>query len=189
MSDYDSQWGEISLWCRGAIDELSPRAVFDEVEDGVEFDDRPKQIAVELLRKLIDLDLGSEAAKINLASCTNARAVISILETYRRGYAQFSQSQESEAEISPEGAPAIAGETPPRPAYNRDHLFLKWYERKGESTFKSPASIRDKWNGMTGEQRASFYPDDSRKLSSGSSGTSVVKTAIAKAQRERDSKT
>jgi hypothetical protein len=58
-----------------------------------------------------------------------------------------------------------------RPKWNRDQLFLTWYEdQTSKATFRSPAGIRDKWNADNPEETVNVE---------------VVKKAIAKARKDR----
>jgi len=41
-----------------------------------------------------------------------------------------------------------------RPAYERDHLWLKWNKEEG----LTPARIRDRWNGMSDDERRAASP-------------------------------
>jgi hypothetical protein len=66
-----------------------------------------------------------------------------------------------------------------RPAYLRDHYFLKRREEGAE-----PRQIRDEWNAMTDEQRIEICPPFSGKVKDGPKGIEVVKNAIKVAKRE-----
>ena len=70
-----------------------------------------------------------------------------------------------------------------RPAYNRDHLFLKWYEDEGEPTHRSYSAIRDKWNRLSEAQRMAIAPNCHHSIPKGRSGTDRVKAAIRKARK------
>lgn len=71
----------------------------------------------------------------------------------------------------------------PRPACNRDHLFLKW--RDGEGL--GPAKIRDRWNSLPIQERRRICLDACSEVASGKRGADVVKKAIAAARKERES--
>jgi hypothetical protein len=75
---------------------------------------------------------------------------------------------------------------PSRPAACRDHLFLSWYEAKGEPTYKSHATIRDNWNGLNLGEREEYSPQSPKKIRDGEKGRQVVITAIKNARAERD---
>ena len=47
-----------------------------------------------------------------------------------------------------------------RPASARDRLWLKWYEDKTADTYQDYGKIRDKWNGMSDDDRVPFAPCD-----------------------------
>ena len=68
-----------------------------------------------------------------------------------------------------------------RPAYERDHLWLKW--RDVEEI--GPAAIRDRWNGMSGEERKTICPRAANCIGSGEPGREVVRKALKRARRER----
>lgn len=72
----------------------------------------------------------------------------------------------------------------PRPAYSRDHLWLKWYQDETADTYHSYAAIRDKWNSIPDDERKRLSLKYYGKLASGKRGTDPVKTGIAKARRE-----
>ncbi len=67
-----------------------------------------------------------------------------------------------------------------RPCYERDHLFLKWYETDGALTYRSNAKIRDKWNGMTKQDRGVHCSRNTNNVS-----IEAVITAIKSAKKER----
>jgi hypothetical protein len=67
-----------------------------------------------------------------------------------------------------------------RPAYDRDHLFLQWYDSEGVRTYHSHAKIRDKWKAMTKEEREEIAP----KAASNVTRHTVI-TAVKTAQKER----
>jgi hypothetical protein len=71
-----------------------------------------------------------------------------------------------------------------RPAFLRDHLFLRWYETEGADTHHHPATIRDNWNAMTDAQRADVCPSCPSRIAKGKSGTAVVNVALSTARRE-----
>lgn len=77
-----------------------------------------------------------------------------------------------------------------RPCFARDHLWLAWYEAEGEPTYKSVASIRDKWNGLTDEERAEVAGEFSDRLPRSRGGRSTachrIYEAIRRARLERD---
>jgi hypothetical protein len=54
---------------------------------------------------------------------------------------------------APAGGDDAGGGVAPRNA-----KFLEWYESKGSDTYHSHAKIRDKWNGMTKDERAAICP-------------------------------
>lgn len=62
-----------------------------------------------------------------------------------------------------------------RRCYDRDHTFLRWYEAEGDTTFHSPAAIRDKWNREHSEEE---------QISGGAHGLDSVEKAIKRAKRE-----
>jgi hypothetical protein len=57
----------------------------------------------------------------------------------------------------------------PRPAFDRDHEFLRWYEASGTRTYHSQAGIRDRWNKLHPTKKVNI---------------DTVKTGIRKAQQE-----
>jgi hypothetical protein len=62
-----------------------------------------------------------------------------------------------------------------RSCADRDEMFLKWYESKDEPTYRSHATIRDKWNAM--------HPKES--VGVGTSGRQVVIKGIERAKDRR----
>lgn len=68
-----------------------------------------------------------------------------------------------------------------RPAYERDHLWLRWRDVEG----LRPAAIRDRWNRMSGEERKSICPRCADQIGSDETGREVVKKALKQARRER----
>lgn len=77
-----------------------------------------------------------------------------------------------------------------RPAYRRDHLWLKW-NKSGERF--GPAKIRDRWNEMTDAHRKAISPRLPNMVGRGPSGAATVKEGLRKAcaeeQKARKSKT
>lgn len=71
-----------------------------------------------------------------------------------------------------------------RPAYERDHEWLRWHEAKDEPTFGRPANIRDQWNQLDDVGRKRICPTFWAKIGNGSSGTSVVNRALSTARDE-----
>jgi hypothetical protein len=71
------------------------------------------------------------------------------------------------------GEPAGETEGPPRPCYDRDHLWLRWREEG-----MKPAAIRNRWN-----QEYAQYGGD--KIGTGRPGYEVVKQALARARKEK----
>lgn len=72
-----------------------------------------------------------------------------------------------------------------RPAHKRDHLWLKWQDDEG----MTPATIRDRWNGMSDEDRRTVCPTKWQKIESegGREGErDIIKQALKTARRERD---
>jgi len=74
-----------------------------------------------------------------------------------------------------------------RPAYDRDHLWLRWHEQDK----MGPAKIRDGWDGMSDDERKTACPrawetisGDGAKMKK--SGREVVITGLKKARKERD---
>ena len=72
-------------------------------------------------------------------------------------------------------------ETGKRPAFDRDHLWLKWNEEEG----LKPAAIRDRWNGMTDAERKGITVTTWQKIGAGNSGRAVVYDALKRAKREK----
>lgn len=68
-----------------------------------------------------------------------------------------------------------------RPCYDRDHEWLRWNEADGLTC----AKIRDKWNGLTEQQRITICDSASSTIANGPPGYAVVKTAIRTARKER----
>ena len=70
-----------------------------------------------------------------------------------------------------------------RPAYERDHLWLKWNEDES----LTPAKIRDRWDDMTDEDRKATCPGACDRVSDGSkkAGREVVVKGIKKARGEK----
>jgi len=68
-----------------------------------------------------------------------------------------------------------------RPAYDRDHAFLQWYEAPNTSTYHSHAGIADKWNNtMNPEQREAVCRYCTARVT-----REVVVKAVRKAKEER----
>jgi hypothetical protein len=76
-----------------------------------------------------------------------------------------------------------------RPCYARDHLFLAWYNAKGEETYHRPARIRDKWNALSEAERRRLSPLASGSISHHKPGRVVVETALKKARKETRERT
>jgi hypothetical protein len=74
-----------------------------------------------------------------------------------------------------------------RPAYGRDHEWLKWYEDSDAPTFHKPAKIRDKWNGLSNNERITICKECSAKIDDAEGGIDSVKKGIRKARAERQS--
>jgi predicted Rossmann fold nucleotide-binding protein DprA/Smf involved in DNA uptake len=75
---------------------------------------------------------------------------------------------------------------PRRPAYERDHLWLKWQLEEG----LGPAKIRDQWDAMRDAERKAISPNAWERVGGDDSqakkaGREVVKTALGKAKKER----
>ena len=91
------------------------------------------------------------------------------------------QEPEHGQRATPQGESRLPVGKPDEPSrrrcYARDHTWLKWYEAEGETTFHSPAEIRDKWNRENKDQQ----------IDAGSNGRDVVENGIATATKERDS--
>lgn len=71
-----------------------------------------------------------------------------------------------------------------RPAYKRDHLWLKWQQEDG----LTPAGIRDMWNAMTDDQRRAVCAGAWQRVEStgGKEGErDIIKKGIQQATRER----
>ena len=60
----------------------------------------------------------------------------------------------------------------------RNDQFLEWYEAKGADTFHSHATIRDKWNALTLQERATICPDRPETIAKGTKGRQVVITGV-----------
>ena len=76
-------------------------------------------------------------------------------------------SQEIPAEpLTGRGDPKTppAADSGKRPAYDRDHLFLAWYETEGSDTYHSHAKIRDRWNAIPISDRKRDYPTAPNKV-------------------------
>lgn len=86
-------------------------------------------------------------------------------------------ARHDETEPTPDGGRPrpVAGKRR-RPTYERDHLWLSWYEVEGSDTFHSPAKIRDRWNRE--------HPDEA--IAGGAQGRDLVKKGILLAQREQE---
>jgi hypothetical protein len=70
-----------------------------------------------------------------------------------------------------------------RPAYERDHLWLKWSQEG-----MTPAEIRDRWNQMGDEERSAVSTKKWRQIESegGSEGErDLIEKALKKAKREQ----
>lgn len=76
-----------------------------------------------------------------------------------------------------------------RPAYERDHLWLRWYESAGEKTEGSPSKILDRWNAMPDTERSNTCASDPAPLASAKGertrSCDIIKKAIDRARRER----
>ena len=73
-----------------------------------------------------------------------------------------------------------------RPAYARDHLWFNWHKQDE----LGPAKIRDRWNGMSDEERRTACPRASWRIGGKDakgkrSALAVVVTALKKARKER----
>jgi len=77
------------------------------------------------------------------------------------------------AEPKPEDPPAR------RPCYDRDHLFLQWYETEDADTYHSHAGIRDRWNKMPKEERTEICPQNPNRVN-----RDVAISAVKAAKRD-----
>jgi hypothetical protein len=103
----------------------------------------------------VEADGPYEGTLPNLPDCSYAPAWIRI----EAGIAMLSKSP---------------GERPSRRRmWDRDHLFLKWYEDETAETYKSPAKIMKKWNTAHPREQVAT--------------TDVVKKALKTARKERQS--
>ena len=71
-----------------------------------------------------------------------------------------------------------------RPADERDHFWLKWNDEEG----LTPATILDRWNSMTDDERKAISPRKWQKIESdgGREGArDLIEKALAQAKRER----
>jgi hypothetical protein len=64
----------------------------------------------------------------------------------------------------------------------RNDQFLEWYEAKGADTFRSHATIRDKWNALTLAERQTICPNRPQKLQEGKKGRQVVIKGVQRAK-------
>lgn len=80
----------------------------------------------------------------------------------------------------------VAGDTDKRPCFDRDHLWLTWYEAEGEATHRSFAKIVREWNNLPQREREENCPADPNSIPDNKSGQNRVKTAIYKAKGERE---
>ena len=71
--------------------------------------------------------------------------------------------------------------TKKRPAYDRDHKWLRWHEDDGIG----PTEIRDKWNALTEADRKAITAKKWQTINPGASGRVIVDTALKRAGRER----
>ena len=67
-----------------------------------------------------------------------------------------------------------------RPAYPRNHLWLKWYEEG-----LGIAKIRDRWNNMTERERKEIAPEKHQRIAAGKGGRDVVYQGINLARSQR----
>ena len=71
-----------------------------------------------------------------------------------------------------------------RPAYGRDHKWLEWKEKEG----MTPATIRDRWNKMSDDERRRICPQKWQPIESenGREGTrDLVEKALRKARKDQ----
>ncbi len=73
---------------------------------------------------------------------------------------------------------------PKRPAYDRDHEWLRWHESKCKPTYRKPATIRDEWNLLSDECRKQICPTCWARIAKDKSGTAVVNQALSTARAE-----
>jgi hypothetical protein len=92
------------------------------------------------------------------------------------------------AGVDDESKAETASEFRLRPAFDRDHKWLGWYEDSSAQTFHSHAKIRDCWNEMSDEQRMGICSTCSTQVGKGEPGRRVVVQAITKAKKEREAK-
>lgn len=84
----------------------------------------------------------------------------------------------SEGKYAPKPKPVKGGK---RPAYLRDHRWLKWnVEEK-----LTPAKIRDRWNNMDEFSRDMVCPTQCEALKAGRLGRQVVEHALKTARKEK----
>jgi hypothetical protein len=72
-----------------------------------------------------------------------------------------------------------------RRCYDRDYLWLKWYETEGQDTYHSPAKIRDRWNTMSESDRQSQSPRCSHTIGKDKSGRQVVERGLKQARQDQ----
>ena len=66
------------------------------------------------------------------------------------------------APINPPSGKLFDPDYKKRPAYERDQLWLRWSEKEG----MAPAAIRDRWNGMSDEERQTVSPRKWQRIES-----------------------
>ncbi len=79
-------------------------------------------------------------------------------------------------------ATAIAKNQSKRPAYSRDHLWLKWHKSGMEY-----GQIRDRWNGMAPLEREPYAPCESSLGTTKKAGWDTVRKGVLQAKKESES--
>jgi hypothetical protein len=65
----------------------------------------------------------------------------------------------------------------------RNVKFLEWHKARGSDTFRSHATIRDKWNALSILEREKICPTNPQKLHDGERGRQAVIQAIKRAKK------
>lgn len=117
-----------------------------------------------------------QAKLIKLGHSTNwsdlaAPAIVALLQT---GFPNLGLRSEQSDELDDEAKR--------RPCFKRDQLWLTWKQEEG----LTPAKIRDRWNGMSGEQRRAIAFSCCNDVGDGKNGRDVVKKGLAAAGAENN---
>jgi hypothetical protein len=169
--------------------ELSLAIILDNLGEEIDVPFTAEELVPSIVEEVKDgpetLDTGVEEKDI---APLLARLQQEFFREWKRKYPNDSVKYKTWAEWSGKSEPPPPPETclgrSNRPAYARDHLWLSWKSKEG----MTPATIRDRWNAMTDEERRAICPRKWQRLESagGSEGDrDLIEKALAGAEAEQ----